>query len=79
MAREVTAGHQQLRQSERSPDTSGKFDVGYTDDSGKWHHICRYSHKGTAYAAAERLDEPDEEAQNLIGLTGDEEIEVLSR
>jgi hypothetical protein len=53
----------------------GKWDVGYTDDDG-WHHVCRYSDEEEAHDARERLEDPSDEERNLIGLTGDEDMEV---
>ena len=79
MARRVTAGHEALRASERRPDTSGKFDVGYHDASGKWVHICRYSDKDEAQDAAERLSDPSAEEQELIGLPESPDTKVIAR
>ena len=79
MARRVTAGHEALRASERQPDVSGKYDVGYRDSDGVWHHICRYSDEDKAHAAAERLANPSNDERSLIGLPESPDTEVIDR
>jgi len=68
-----------LRASERTPDSSGMFDVGYRDDSGTWHHISRYSDAEEARESAERLANPSEEEQDLIGLPESPDTEIIAR
>ena len=68
-----------LRASEQAPDTSGKYDVGYRDSSGNWHHISRRSNEEEARTVAEELANLSEEEQNLIGLPESPDIEIIER
>ena len=79
MSREVTAGHEALRASERRPDPDGKFDVGYHAPDGSWQHIARYSDEEEARDAAERLADPSPEEQELIGLPPSPDTRVIER
>jgi hypothetical protein len=78
MARRVHAEGQRERQRMANHDPRGKWAVGYEDDDG-WHHITQMSSKQEAHETANRLDDPDETAKDLIGLTGDEKIEIRQR
>lgn len=79
MARRVHEEGLRERRNQQNHDPSGKYDVGYWNDSGDWVHICRYSDKSAAESACERLSDPSPQEQELIGLPESPDTKVIAR
>jgi hypothetical protein len=78
MARSVHYEGVRERSNQRDAAASrrGKYDLGYFEDDS-WNHICRYGSKREAESAKERLSNPSESEQRLIGVDGSEDLKVL--
>jgi hypothetical protein len=52
----------------RNHDKTGKYDLRAETPDGDVMHVCRYSSEEEAQEGKERLQDPDEETRDLIGL-----------
>lgn len=78
MARTCHSEGLRERKRMRNHTTEGKHDLGYRDNDG-WHHICRYSSEDDARDAKDRLSDPTEKEQELIGIPADPNLEIIER
>jgi len=63
----------------RNHTATGQRDLCWIDDDGGYHHICRYSTQADARAAKERLRNPTQQEQSLIGVPANPTLEIVTR
>ena len=78
MARTCHSEGMRERRAMRNHSAEGKSDLLWIDDSGRYHHICRYASDVEARKAKERLSEPSDEEQSLIGVPANPTLEIVS-
>jgi len=77
MARSCHAEGMRERREMRNHSTEGKADLVWIDGDGRHNHIARYGSGQEAQEAKERLTEPSNKAQSLIGVPANPTLKVI--
>lgn len=78
MARHCQTEGMRERQEMRNHSTEGKYDLVWVDEGG-CHHICRYPTKEDVREAKNRMSDPSEELQDLVGIPAEPILEIIPR